>query len=116
MKDSPTRAEGRDIFLELFKSWSHNPVSTLSLCLLAQNYDLAAGLVMLLYVLGVREGGGGVIIVDLTLVHSPTSGDVEVTVAFLLQIDKLVQLLESPVFVRAWGRGTKPLLTLFRVM
>ncbi|CAE7392185.1 vac14, partial [Symbiodinium microadriaticum] len=64
-----------DIFTILFKCWSHNPVATFSLCLLSQTYDLSAD-----------------------LVHK--FAEVDVTVGFLMQIDKLVQLIESPVFIR----------------
>ena len=35
----------REVFTKLFRCWCHNPVATLSLCLLAQAYDLAAVLV-----------------------------------------------------------------------
>ena len=45
-----------------------------SLCFLAQSYDLAAELIS-------------------------EFADVEITVGFLMQVDKLVQLLESPIFV-----------------
>jgi vacuole morphology and inheritance protein 14 len=61
------------LFVVLYRSWCHNPVASLALCLLAQMYEHAAN-----------------------LVHS--FGDIEITVNFLLQVDKLVQLLESPVF------------------
>jgi vacuole morphology and inheritance protein 14 len=37
--------EDRDVFNSLFQCWCHNPVATLSLCLLAQSYDLASVLV-----------------------------------------------------------------------
>lgn len=65
----------KDTFLTLFKCWSHNPVATFSLCLLAQCYDLSAA-----------------------LIHK--FGEVDVTVGFLMQIDKLIQLLESPIFMK----------------
>jgi vacuole morphology and inheritance protein 14 len=57
----------------LYRSWSHSPVSVLSLCLLCQVYDHACALLARL-------------------------ADLEVTVAFLTEVDKLVQLLESPIF------------------
>ena len=63
-----------DTFTTLFRSWCHNPVATFSLCLLAQAYDLSSSLIM-------------------------KFADIEVTVGFLMQIDKLVQLLESPIFI-----------------
>jgi vacuole morphology and inheritance protein 14 len=63
------------VFLTLFRCWCHNPVATFSLCLLAQSYDLSASLVT-------------------------KFAEVDITVGLLMQIDKLVQLLESPIFVR----------------
>lgn len=65
----------REAFLTLFKCWSHNPVATFSLCLLAQCYDLSASLIQ-------------------------KFAEVDVTVGFLMQIDKLIQLLESPIFMQ----------------
>ena len=68
------RAEGPHVFSALFQCWCHNPISTFSLCLLAQAYD-----------------------VSFALIRRFSAQDV--TVAFLMQVDKLVQLLESPIFV-----------------
>lgn len=65
----------KQVFFALFRSWSHNPVATFSLCLLAQAYDLSSFLIL-------------------------KFAEVDVTVGFLMQIDKLVQLLESPIFIR----------------
>lgn len=64
---------GAILFQSLYKSWSHNSVATLCLCLLAQAYEHAAALLQLF-------------------------AELEITVTFLIQVDKLVQLLESPVF------------------
>lgn len=64
----------REMFTTLFRCWVHNPVSTFSLCLLSQAYDLSCN-----------------------LIHK--FADVNISVGFLLQIDKLVQLLESPIFI-----------------
>ncbi|VEU42649.1 unnamed protein product [Pseudo-nitzschia multistriata] len=63
------------VFVILFRCWSHNPVATFSLCLLAQAYDLSFALV------------------------KRFSKMEDVSVGFLMQIDKLVYLLESPIFV-----------------
>ena len=68
-----TSPSGGELFTALYKSWCHNPVATFSLCLYAQAYQHAAALI-------------------------PKFADLEVTVPFLVQIDKLVTLLESPVF------------------
>jgi len=43
--------DGQHLFIALYKSWCHNPVSTFSLCLLAQAYEHAANLLQILYVL-----------------------------------------------------------------
>ena len=37
------------MFISLYESWSHNPVATVSLCLLTQNYAHACDLVKALY-------------------------------------------------------------------
>ena len=66
--------EATELFVTLFSTWSHNPVATLGLCLIAQAYKLASSLVILF-------------------------SDVDISVGFLVQIDKLVQLLESPIFI-----------------
>ncbi|KAL1988401.1 hypothetical protein VTN96DRAFT_10084 [Rasamsonia emersonii] len=65
--------EGQMFFVALFRSWCHNAVSTFSLCLLAQAYEQAYNLLQIF-------------------------AELEMTVNMLIQIDKLVQLLESPVF------------------
>lgn len=65
--------EGAQLFVILYRSWSHNAVATLSLCLLAQAYEAASSLLHIF-------------------------ADLEITVSLLIQVDKLVQLLESPIF------------------
>ncbi|EME81438.1 uncharacterized protein MYCFIDRAFT_38680 [Pseudocercospora fijiensis CIRAD86] len=65
--------DGQTFFTVLFKAWCVNAVATFSLCLLAQAYEQAY---------------------ELLKVFS----EIEMTVNMLIQIDKLVQLLESPVF------------------
>lgn len=65
--------EGVLFFTALFRSWCHNPSAALALCLLSQAYEHAFLLLQ-------------------------TIVDFEITVPLLIQIDKLVQLLESPVF------------------
>ncbi|XP_059391860.1 protein VAC14 homolog [Carassius carassius] len=61
------------LFCCLYRSWCHNPVATVSLCFLTQNYRHAYDLIQ-------------------------KFGDLEVTVDFLMEVDKLVQLIESPIF------------------
>ncbi|KAI5364113.1 putative vacuole morphology and inheritance protein [Septoria linicola] len=65
--------EGQSFFTVLFKAWCHNAVATFSLCLLSQAYEQAYNLLLIF-------------------------SEIEMTVNMLIQIDKLVQLLESPVF------------------
>lgn len=72
LKDLRT-AESRALFCCLYRSWCHNPVATVSLCFLTQNYKHAYQLIQ-------------------------KFGDLEVTVDFLMEVDKLVQLIESPIF------------------
>lgn len=67
--------ENSKIFATIFHCWCHNPVATFSLCLLAKAYDVSFALV------------------------KRFSEMEDVTVGFLMQIDKLVYLLESPIFV-----------------
>ncbi|KAI0340907.1 ARM repeat-containing protein [Trametopsis cervina] len=73
LKSLETRQDGQALFTTLYRSWCHNAVAVFSLCLLAQAYEHASNL---LYIFA----------------------DLEVTVQLLVQIDKLVQLIESPVF------------------
>ena len=65
--------EGSALFSALYRSWCHNPIAVFSLCLLSQAYEHASNLMTCF-------------------------GELEITVQFLIQTDKLVQLLESPVF------------------
>ena len=65
--------DGQAFFTALFRTWCHNAVATFSLCLLAQAYEPAYYLLQVF-------------------------AELEMTVNMLIQIDKLVQLLESPVF------------------
>ncbi|KAF8475720.1 vacuolar protein 14 C-terminal Fig4p binding-domain-containing protein [Kalaharituber pfeilii] len=65
--------DGQTIFVSLFRSWCYNSVATFSLCLLAQAYEQASNLLQIM-------------------------ADLDITVNMLIQVDKLVQLLESPVF------------------
>lgn len=72
LKDLRTQ-ESCALFCCLYRSWCHNPVATVSLCFLTQNYKHAYDLIQ-------------------------KFGDLEVTVDFLIEVDKLVQLIESPIF------------------
>ncbi|GFN77931.1 vac14-like protein [Plakobranchus ocellatus] len=65
--------ESCSLFCCLYKCWCHSPISLMSLCYLTQNYAHAYRLMQIF-------------------------GELEVTVDFLKEIDKLVQLIESPIF------------------
>ncbi|XP_048523588.1 protein VAC14 homolog isoform X4 [Dendroctonus ponderosae] len=65
--------KNRELFLRIYETWCHNPVATVALCLLTQSYSHVCDLIKLF-------------------------GSIEVTVDFLMEIDKLVQLIESPIF------------------
>ena len=73
LKGAVRHAEGAAFFTTLYRAWSHNPVALLSVCLFAQAYEHASELVL-------------------------QFAEIEISVPFLMQIDKLVQLIESPVF------------------
>lgn len=79
--------------MALFRSWCYNAVATFSLCLLAQAYEQAYNLLQILF--------GPFPLPHLRVCTSTdkySSAELEMTVNILIQIDKLVQLLESPVF------------------
>lgn len=69
------KLEDWSLFATLFQSWCHNAPSALSLCLLTSNYELAY-----------------LIIKNLL--------ELEVNFQLLTQLDILVQLLESPIFLK----------------
>lgn len=61
----------------MYETWCCCPVATLTLCLLAQEYALGVA-----------------------LINYFSQCEINCSVEFLIQIDKLVHLLESPVFIR----------------
>ncbi|WFD36670.1 hypothetical protein MCUN1_003557 [Malassezia cuniculi] len=65
--------DSQQLFVALYRSWCHSAVSAICLCLLAQAYEHACSLLR-------------------------TMADLEITLSMLIQLDKLVQLLESPIF------------------
>eukprot|EP01060_Flectonema_neradi_P026722 TRINITY_DN3596_c0_g1_i1.p1 TRINITY_DN3596_c0_g1~~TRINITY_DN3596_c0_g1_i1.p1 ORF type:complete len:710 (+),score=133.44 TRINITY_DN3596_c0_g1_i1:94-2130(+) len=65
--------QASELFKDLYYCWSYNAVSLVSLCLISKAYKHSYELIR-------------------------AFGEQEITVATLVQIDKLVQLLESPVF------------------
>ncbi len=63
-----------EVFTMIFKAWCHNAVSALSLCLLGQSYPIASRVTMLF-------------------------PELEVSVDMLVNLDKLIQLFESPIYL-----------------
>lgn len=72
---APLRQNMDRIFNTLYKSWCHSFTAVFSLCLICAKYDHASSLL-------------------------ECYGSFEISVNELVQLDKLVQLLESPVFTR----------------
>uniref|UniRef100_A0A5B6YJI3 Vacuolar protein 14 C-terminal Fig4-binding domain-containing protein n=1 Tax=Davidia involucrata TaxID=16924 RepID=A0A5B6YJI3_DAVIN len=73
LKQSLVNAAGKDLFVSLYASWCHSPMAIISLCLLAQTYQHASSVIQSL----VEE---------------------DINVKFLVQLDKLIHLLETPIF------------------
>ncbi|KAL6645120.1 hypothetical protein ACP70R_016728 [Stipagrostis hirtigluma subsp. patula] len=73
LKKSLVDSCGKDLFQSLYSSWRHSPMATISLCLLAQAYSHASCVIQSL-------------------------GEEDINVKFLVQLDKLIRLLETPVF------------------
>uniref|UniRef100_A0A3Q7FZA7 EF-hand domain-containing protein n=2 Tax=Solanum lycopersicum TaxID=4081 RepID=A0A3Q7FZA7_SOLLC len=73
LKQSLIKDSGRDLLLSLYASWCHSPMAMISLCLLAQSYQHASSVIQSL----VEE---------------------DINVKFLVQLHKLIHLLETPTF------------------
>ncbi|KAL8194577.1 UNVERIFIED_CONTAM: PtdIns(3,5)P(2) sythesis regulation factor [Gekko kuhli] len=126
LKDLKT-PESRNLFCCLYRSWCHNPVTTVSLCFLTQNYKHAYDLIQkFTRRKSAAELGGALGLCvkpprsfgnteqqlksaqcygasempsyDTGAPSKVLSGDLEVTVDFLIEVDKLVQLIECPIF------------------
>ncbi|KAG6542133.1 hypothetical protein Mapa_016485 [Marchantia paleacea] len=73
LKNSLSSTAGSKLFVALYSSWCHSPMATVSLCLLAQAYTHASSVIQSL-------------------------GELDINVNLLVQVDKLVRLLETPIF------------------
>ncbi|CAA3026097.1 protein VAC14 homolog isoform X2 [Olea europaea var. sylvestris] len=73
LKQSMFNDAGKKLFLSLYASWCHSPGAIISLCLLAQTYQHACSIIQSL----VEE---------------------DINVKFLVQLDKLIHLVETPTF------------------
>ncbi|WZZ73720.1 hypothetical protein YC2023_085090 [Brassica napus] len=73
LRGSLVAREGKELLVALYASWCHSPVAIISLCLLSQAYQHAS-------------------VVIQSLVEE------DMNVKFFLQLDKLIRLLETPIF------------------
>ncbi|XP_031271631.1 protein VAC14 homolog [Pistacia vera] len=73
LKQSLVNPAGKELFVSLYASWCHSPMAIISLCLLAQTYQHVS-----------------------TVIQSLVEEDINVK--FLVQLDKLIRLLETPTF------------------
>ncbi|KAG6530772.1 hypothetical protein ZIOFF_004530 [Zingiber officinale] len=73
VKQSLVNSSGKDLFISMYSSWCHSPMATISLCLLAQAYNHASSVIQSL-------------------------GETDINAKFLVQLDKLIRLLETPIF------------------
>ncbi|KAK4799842.1 hypothetical protein SAY86_025207 [Trapa natans] len=73
LKQSLANVTEKSLFISLYTSWCHSPMAIISLCLLAQAYQHTS-----------------------SIIHSLAEEDINVN--FLVQLDKLIQLLETPTF------------------
>ncbi|KAK8793310.1 hypothetical protein WA158_004669 [Blastocystis sp. Blastoise] len=72
-KDPEQYKKGKEIYDQIYESWCINPIAALSLCWLVEDYELAYHIILHL-------------------------GCEEFSLSLLMQADKLVQFLESPVY------------------
>ncbi|KAI8538717.1 hypothetical protein RHMOL_Rhmol09G0125800 [Rhododendron molle] len=79
LKHSLVNPAGKDLFLSLYSSWCHSPMAIISLCLLAQAW---------LHHLAYQHAS--------SIIQSMVEEDINVK--FLVQLDKLIHLLETPIF------------------
>ena len=74
LQTSLVSKDGGNLFLALYSCWCHNSVAAVSLCLLAQTYNHSADIIR-------------------------NMNEEDITPSMLAQLDRLVQLLETPIFV-----------------
>ncbi|KAH0924045.1 hypothetical protein HID58_024063, partial [Brassica napus] len=73
LRGSLVNREGKELLVALYASWCHSPMAIISLCLLSQAYQHAS-------------------VVIQSLVEE------DMNVKFFVQLDKLIRLLETPIF------------------
>ncbi|KAJ1697081.1 hypothetical protein LUZ63_005593 [Rhynchospora breviuscula] len=73
LRQALVNSSGKELFLSLYRSWCHSSMATITLCFLAQAYDLANCVIQSLK-------------------------DDDINIKFWVHLDKLVRLLETPIF------------------
>ena len=102
LKKSLVHAAGKDLFVSLYASWCHSPMAILSLCLVAQvtfqcyfssvlNYVSISNCLIFLFIFASQTYQHASAVIQ-SLVEE------DINVKFLVQLDKLIRLLETPVF------------------
>ncbi|VDK70250.1 unnamed protein product [Dibothriocephalus latus] len=90
-----TPAEDVVFFEQLYRAWCHNPVALLALCLLTQNYSHCRLLIKCLLSSSILSFPNYRCVYLLR-------GELAVSVEMLVEMDQLIQLIESPVFAKAF--------------
>ncbi|XP_058108317.1 protein VAC14 homolog isoform X2 [Magnolia sinica] len=73
LKQSLVNAAGKDLFVSLYSSWCHSPMAIISLCFLGQAYQHISSIIQSLL-------------------------EEDINLKFLIQLDKLICLLDTPIF------------------
>ncbi|KAK3002902.1 hypothetical protein RJ639_019999 [Escallonia herrerae] len=89
LKQSLVNAAGKDLFISLYASWCHSPMAIISLCLLAQARDQNLWTGRYIFLILTYQHASSVV---QSLVEE------DINVKFLVQLDKLIHLLETPIF------------------
>lgn len=98
LRRSSQDGSGSSLFLALFQSWCHSPVATLSLCLLAQVGTSCVTVAWCSRSSHPPLSSRSMQAYDHASLIVASFADVSITVDLLVQMDQLVQLLETPVF------------------
>ena len=113
LKKSSVNEAGKDLYLALYNSWCHSPMAIISLCLLSQarakNFELSIS-ALCGYVCYCGDQSLHVRCTDApcnciylqTYEHASTViqslAEEDINVKCLVQLDKLINLLETPIF------------------
>ena len=97
LKQSLVNSSGKDLFTSLYNSWCHSPMATISLCLLAQERFLLLLTIILFLFKNVSWPSCKQAYQHACAVIQ-SLGEEDINLKFLIQLDKLVRLLETPIF------------------